>query len=103
MLLDGEFKQNRSIEHYADRLCVNPHYLTEVCRKFTRQPASYWIDRFTIRELSSLMADSELTFDEIAFRMNFSSISYFSRNIKKQLGITPSQFRKSLRKSEIPS
>ena len=98
MLLDGEYKSHRAVDYYADRLCVDPHYLTEVCRKFTHQPASYWIDRFTIRELSSLMANPALTFDDIAFRMNFSSVSYFSRYIKKHLGITPSQFRKSIGK-----
>ena len=100
MLLEGDFREHRTIEYYADHLCVNPHYLTEVCRKFTRQPASYWIDRFTIRELSALMAEEALTFDEIAFRMNFSSVSYLSRYIKKHLGLTPSQFRKSLRRPD---
>lgn len=99
MLLEGRFREHRTIEYYANRLCVNPHYLTEICRRFTYQPASYWIDRFTIRELSSLMADQALTFDDIAFRLNFSSVSYFSSYIKKHLGITPSKFRKSLRKS----
>ena len=98
MLLDGKFREYRTIEYYANRLCINPHYLTEICRRFTHQPASYWIDRFTIRELSSLMADRTLTFDDIAFRMNFSSVSYFSRYIKKHLGITPTQFLKSIGK-----
>ncbi|MBD5356913.1 MAG: AraC family transcriptional regulator [Bacteroides sp.] len=99
ILLQGDYKENRIVDYYADKLCVDPHYLTEVCRRFTHQPASYWINRFTIRELSSLMADPALTFDEIAFRMNFSSVSYFSRYVKKHIGITPSQFRKSLRNS----
>ena len=98
MLLAGEYKVHRTIEYYADQLCVNPHYLTEVCRRFTRQPASYWIDRFTIRELSSLLADSELTLDDITFQMNFSSLAYFSQYVKKHIGLSPSQFRKSLRK-----
>ena len=101
MLLNGDYKENRTVDYYADKLCVEPHYLTEVCRRFTRQPASYWIDRFTIRELSSLMVDSKLSFDEIAFRMNFSSVSYFSRYVKKHLGITPSQFRKSLKNNGL--
>lgn len=99
LFLGGKSREHRTIEYYANRLCVNPHYLTEICRRFTHQPASYWIDRFMIRELSSLMADQTLTFDDIAFRMNFSSLSYFSRYINKHLGITPSQFRKSIKKS----
>lgn len=95
MLIEGKTKEHRTIEYYACQLCINSHYLTEICRRFTRQPASYWINRFAIRELSYLLADRSLTLDEIAFRMNFSSVSHFSRYVKKLLGMTPKEYRVS--------
>ena len=46
MLYGGEYVARRDLEHYASRLCVTPHYLSEVCRKASGKPASYWIDRW---------------------------------------------------------
>ena len=51
MLYGGEYVARRDLEHYASRLCVTPHYLSEVCRKASGKPASYWIDRRGAYEL----------------------------------------------------
>lgn len=83
MLLNREYMQNRNVEYYADRLYVVPHYLSEVSKQISLQPASYWIERFAVRELSGMLADTSLSFDDICERMNFSSLSYFSRYVKK--------------------
>lgn len=99
MLLDKEYLTHRTVDYYADKLCIVPHYLTEISKQVSLQPASYWIERFTVRELSSMLADTNLSFEEIVFRMNFSSISYFSRFVKKSIGLTPSEYRRSIRKN----
>lgn len=96
MLLNKEYMEHRCVEYYAERLCIVPHYLSEISKQVSLQPASYWIERFTIRELSSMLADTSISFDEITFRMNFSSLSYFSRYTKKVLGLTPTEYRNSL-------
>lgn len=98
MLLDKEYMEHRSVDWYADRLSIVPHYLSEISKQVSLQPASYWIERFTARELTGMLADSSLSLDEIAFRMNFSSLSYFSRYVKKTLGQTPSEYRRALGK-----
>lgn len=78
---------------YASRLCVTPHYLTEVCRSVSGRPASYWIERFAMREVVMLLARRDLTLTSIAERQGFSSLSYFSRYVRSRLGITPSEYR----------
>ena len=38
-----------------------------------------------------------MSLDDIAGRMNFSSISYFSRYVKNTLGTTPTEYRKAIK------
>ena len=93
LLYNGEYIRNRDLEFYASRLCITPHYLSEICKKVSGKPASYWIDRFTMQEITRLLRQKELPLTEIAERMNFSSVSYFSRYIQKRLGVCPTEYR----------
>lgn len=81
-------------EFYASHLCITPHYLSEICKKVSGKPASYWIDRFTIQEITRLLRQKKLSLTEIAERMNFSSVSYFSRYVQKRIHLSPSEYRK---------
>ena len=93
LLYNGEYIRNRDLEFYASRLCITPHYLSEICKKVSGKPAFYWIDRFTMQEITRLLRQKELPLTEIAERMNFSSVSYFSRYIRKRLGVCPTEYR----------
>lgn len=93
LLHEGECFRHRDLDFYASKLCITPHYLSELCRKVSGLPASYWIDRFTLREVVRLLGRKELSLSAIAEQMNFSSVSYLSRYVQKQLGMSPSEYR----------
>ena len=95
MLYGGEYIAHRDLAYYASRLCVTPHYLSEICRKASGRPASYWLDRFTVNEVTRLLLDKSVPLADIAARMNFSSLSYFSRYVQKHTGLSPSDYRRS--------
>lgn len=99
LLYEGEYKQHRDLQHYASLLCITPHYLTEICRKASGLPATYWIDRFTLQEICRLLCQKNLTLTDIADQMHFSSVSYLSRYVKKRLGMYPSEYRNMLLKN----
>lgn len=96
LLYNGEYIRNRDLDFYASRLCITPHYLSEICKKVSGKPATYWIDRFTLQEITRLLRQKELSLTTIAERMNFSSVSYFSRYVQKRMKITPSEYRKDM-------
>ena len=99
LLYNGEYIRNRDLEFYASRLCITPHYLSEICKKISGKPASYWIERFTMQEITRLLRQKELPLTEIAERMNFSSVSYFSRYVQKRLSVSPTEYRNSFFKN----
>ena len=83
----------REVAWYADRLCITPKYLSQVCRTMTGLPASQWIQFYAAFELVSLLNDTSKTLSEISDLMNFENISHFSRYVKKMLGKSPSEYR----------
>ena len=83
----------REVAWYADRLCITPKYLSQVCRTMTGLPASQWIQFYSSFELVSLLNDTSKTLSEISDLMNFENISHFSRYVKKMLGKSPSEYR----------
>lgn len=93
MLERGDYVKNREVGYYADKLCVTPKYLSEICKSVSGKTANYWITRFTTIHIRRLLQEKEKSFTEIAYMFDFSSPAYFSRFVQKHLGTTPTNFR----------
>lgn len=94
MLRRGDYREHRDLHHYASQLAVADNYLTQVSRQVSTHPATYWINLFTASEINQLLKDGTLTLTDIADRFNFSSMSYFSRYVTRELGKTPTELRR---------
>jgi AraC-like DNA-binding protein len=103
MLERGDFRQNRDIGYYADKLCVTSKYLSEVCKKVSGLPAAFWITRYTSLDISRLLRERlrvgdqrsgfRYSFTDISDMFGFSSLSHFSRYVQTNLGAKPSELR----------
>ncbi|MFY0625429.1 MAG: helix-turn-helix transcriptional regulator [Reichenbachiella sp.] len=55
------------------------------------------IERFILKQkierVKELIFYNEMTFSEIAFQMDYSSVAYLSAQFKKETGLTPTQFK----------
>lgn len=98
MLMNGNYTGSRKLDRYASELCITPHYLTEISKKTSGQPASYWIELFLIRAATVVLMQSDRTLQAISESLSFSSLSHFSRFVKSKIGMTPTQFRNQFRK-----
>ncbi len=90
----GNFKSERSVSFYADRLCVTPKHLSAVVKEITTHTAGELIDHYVIMEAKVMLAESTLTIQEIANKLNFANQSFFGKYFKHLTGYSPSQFRK---------
>jgi AraC-like DNA-binding protein len=93
MLEHGDYRKNREVSYYADKLCVTPKYLSEVCKKVSGFSANSWINRYAAIDLVHLLKDKSLSLTDIAYMYDFSSQSHFSRFVQNNLGQKPSAFR----------
>lgn len=92
-------KTEREVAFYADKLCVSPKYLSEVVKKSSGHPASYWINGFAMQEVLALLKRFDLTFAEIADEMNFYNPAHFTRFVKKQMGLSPTELRMKMERN----
>ena len=96
LLSTGISRTERDVSYYAERLNVSPKYLSATIKRVTGQSVTSYIDRHTVPILKDYLGDERLSLTQIAERMNFASLSYFSRYCTKHLGQSPSEYRQSL-------
>ena len=96
LLATGISSSERDVSYYARRLNVSPKYLSATIKRLTGHCVTSYIDRYTVPILKELLNDERLSLSQISDRMNFSSLSYFSRYCTKHLGQSPSDYRQSL-------
>ena len=71
---------------------LNPIYLTTVFKKYTGLPLMKYVNKIRIYNSKKLMSSTSFNISEIAFKVGFQDIHYFSLMFKKMEGLTPSQF-----------
>lgn len=88
------FRTQRSVAYYADKLCMTPKHLSAVVKDITTQTASELIDHYVIMEAKTMLAETSLTIQEIANKLNFANQSFFGKYFKHLTGYSPSTFRR---------
>ena len=96
LLAEGNSRMERTVGWYAAQLSVSEKYLSSTVKRLTGHSVMSYIDRHTIPILKEYLDDPRYSLTQIADRMNFASLSYFSRYCKKHLGMTPTEYRSSL-------
>ncbi|WP_374950117.1 helix-turn-helix domain-containing protein [Mucilaginibacter sp.] len=96
-LLTKEFWRHRSVSFYANQLNVTPKYLSELIKKQTGKTAGEWIDRAVILEAKVLLQNKSLGVAQISDKLHFSDQSVFGKFFKSHEGVSPAEYRKSLR------
>lgn len=83
-----------SVKAMADLLHTSPRYLSDLLRQETGKTAMDLIHIFLIGEAKNMLQASENTIAETAYFLGFENPPYFSRLFKKEVGLTPVEFRK---------
>lgn len=95
-LVEDQCMKEREVRYYSEKLHITPKYLNFVCKLNSGVTASEWIQRYTKERIVLLLQNKNLNITEIADEMEFSSRSFFTRYVKKVLGVTPSEYRARL-------
>lgn len=95
-VLEKHFKDERSVNFYADRLFVTPKHLSAVLKEVSGQTAGEWIDRRVILEAKLLLRTTGMNIQEISSALNFSNQSFFGKYFKHLTGISPRDYRTRL-------
>lgn len=92
-LVQKHFKQQRSLEFYADKLCFTSKHLSASVKNCTGKSARHWIDDYVILEAKRLLKSTNMPVQQISDELNFPSQSFFGKYFKREVGMPPKQYR----------
>ena len=96
-LLDEHIHHERSVRFYASELCISPDYLNKVCHRLMKTSTKALINDAVVYELKRYLAETDLTVEQIAARMNYDNVSYLCRFFRNATGQSMLEFRRKQR------
>lgn len=100
-LLRQHYRDHRDVGFYADKMNISAKYMTTLVKKASGKPAIQWIEDYVILDAKAQLSSTVNTIQQIAFDLNFPSQSLFGRYFKRAVGMSPSDYRISLRQTQM--
>ena len=95
-LLEKNYRNNYSVSDYAKELSISTKTLNNIIKSATGKTVSKIINERIILEAKRQLFHTCSFVNEIGYDLGFQDHSYFVKFFKKQVNITPSEFRKSI-------
>ncbi len=92
-LAHSNFRKERQIRFYADKLNMTTTYLSRTVREISGTTIYDHLALLTYNEACTLLRTSDLTIGEIADSLHFNDISAFTNFFKSRAGISPLSYR----------
>lgn len=95
--ITGSIDQPLSRQYIADYIGLSPDYIVKLFKKETGLSISDYILGERIRMAKELLAQSDLSVSNIALAVGYTNFGYFSTTFKKEVSMTPQDYRNSIR------
>ena len=87
-------KQLPNVQYFADKLGLTSNYLGDIVKHFTQKSAIENIHEFVIKKAKELLEqNTKMNTAEVAYELGFEYPNYFSKFFKKQVNLTPREYR----------
>ena len=98
---DGTVSGTITIDGVANAMFFSKTYVKSVFKKGTGQTIMQYFSSLKIDEAKKLISYNRYTFTEIAYRLGYSSLHYFSRQFKKSTEMTLSEYARSIKVDDV--
>ena len=92
-LIDKYYVQERGVRFYADQLCLSPKYLTSLVKSVSGSTVQQLVFKAITKKAISMITTTDKSIKEIADWLNFPNASAFGTFFKKQVGLSPVNYR----------
>ena len=94
-LVQQDFLQHHTIQHYAEVLNISPKYFSSLIKKVSGKTAGEWIDEYILLEARALLKSRRYTIQQVSDMLSFPNQSFFAKYFKAHIGCTPSHYQTS--------
>jgi AraC family transcriptional activator of pobA len=88
-----------TVQYLAGKLNYTPNYLSDMLRSFTGLNAQQHIHQKLIERSKELLSTTNLTINEVAYKLGFEHPQSFSRLFKMKTSISPAEFKSTFNKA----
>lgn len=96
--IDADLTVDQSLKTHAELLNVHPSYLSALFHKETGLTLTDYVNQKRVEHGVFLLNTTNMQIQTVAQHCGISDLNYFTRIFKKQIGKTPSEYKKTLHK-----
>ena len=93
VLIEEHYWQKRLVKEYASIIGVTPKHLSETVKHTLHHSALSYIHIRIIKEIQYLLCFGGMSIKQIAYALNFDSVSQLGRFFKRYEGVSPKAYR----------
>ena len=92
-LVEWHYTKHHTVAAYAELLHITPKALNKRITRYSNTTPNDVIKNRIMLEAKRLLAHTQLSSKEIAYKLGYDDISYFTRFFTKQAGAAPQSFK----------
>ena len=92
-LASNNFKKERQVNFYADRMNITPTYLSRIVREVSGNTVCGYLQSFLYSEACKMLKMTDKTIGEISLELKFNDQSAFTKFFKQKSGMSPKAYR----------
>jgi AraC-like DNA-binding protein len=96
VLVEEFYKEKHLVSDYADMLNKSHKTISNLFKKYSDKTALTFINERILVEARRLLLFSDKTSEEIAYELGYREPGHFSKFFKKQMGVSPIEFRRKV-------
>jgi two-component system, response regulator YesN len=89
------YAENIHLQDVADQVYISKNYLSTLFRQFTGETFGDYLTRVRMEKAKSMVLEKKLLIAEIAERVGYRNVPYFTTLFKKHTGRSPTEFHKA--------
>jgi len=101
LLLTSQYREPLSLDAIARAVHLSPFHLCRVFREQTGVSIHAYRNRLRLRAALPPLAESRSDLTELALELGFADHSHFTNAFRREFGLTPSAFRRSVRSERL--
>lgn len=96
-LIDQRFNEPLRVEDLGRHACLSPFHFARMFKISVGQAPHAYLTTKRMQHARDLLAETSIPIAEVARRVGFRTQAHFSGVFRKQVGVTPGQFRREKR------
>lgn len=92
--IHSHYFEELSLSQLSQKLYISSYYLSHQFKQVTGFTVTDYIQMTRIRNIQSMLVNTDTSIAQAAIACGFASFSQFNRTFRKHIGMSPSQYRK---------